>query len=66
MFCKYISDIKNSFEQIFFLDNAGGKISFNSVGKMFHIFGPKLDIFSEPFMTVLIFLPCNALLFRRL
>ena len=32
---------------IFFLSNVGDTMSFNSVDKMSHIFGPKLDIVSE-------------------
>ena len=44
--------------RIFFLNSVGDTILFKSVGKMSHIFGPKLDIVSEPFMKVLILLPC--------
>ena len=52
--------------RIFFLNSVGDTIFFNSVGKMSHIFGPKLDIVSEPYMAVSILLPCNAVLFLRL
>ena len=37
-----------------FLHDIGGTTFFNSVGKMPHVFGPKLDKVSEPCMTVLI------------
>ena len=53
-------------EFFFFLNNVGDTILFNSVGKMSHIFGPKLDIVAEPYMKVLILLPCSAVLFLRL
>ena len=33
---------------IFFSNSVGGTIFFNSVGKMCHVFGPKLSIVSEP------------------
>ena len=52
--------------RIFFLNSIEGTILFNSVRKMSHIFGPKLDIVSEPYMTVLILLPCSVVLFLRL
>ena len=48
--------------RILFLNNVGDIISFNSVGEMSHIFGPELDIVSEPYMIVLILLPCSAVL----
>ena len=51
--------------RIFFLNNVGDPIFFNSAGKISHIFGPKLDIVSEPYMPVLILLPCSAVLFLR-
>ena len=41
-------------------------ILFNSVGKLSHIFGRKLDIVSEQYVTVLTLLPCNIVLFLRL
>ena len=44
----------------FFLNSIGDTIVFNSVGKMSHIFGPKLEIVSEPCMTALILLPCSV------
>ena len=44
----------------FFLNNGGDTIFFNSIGKMSHIFGPKLDIVSEPNMTILILLSSSA------
>ena len=34
--------------------------------KMSHIFGPKLDIVSEPHMAVLILVPCSAVRFLKL
>ena len=52
--------------QVFFLNSVGDTIFFNSVGKMSRIFGPKLDIVSQPYMAVLILLPCSAVLFLRL
>ena len=55
-----------SHSRIFFVNSEGDTILFNSVGKMFHIFGPKLDTVSEPQMTALILLPCNVVLFLRL
>ena len=33
---------------------------------MFYFFGPKLDIVSKPYLTVLILLACSAVLFPRL
>ena len=50
----------------FFLNNAVDTMSFNSVGKMSHIFGSKLDIVSDSYLTVLIALSCSAVLFLRL
>ena len=57
MFCTYILHKRHGqffgvFLQIFCLDNVGDTVFFNSVGKTFHIFGPKPDIVSEPYMTV--------------
>ena len=52
--------------QSFVLDNVGDIIFLNPVGKMSHILGPRLDIVSESYMTVLILLPCSAVLFLRL
>ena len=37
----------------FFLNNLGDTIFFNSVGKMSHIFGPRLDIVSEQHITTI-------------
>ena len=45
--------------RIFFLNSVGETNFFNSVGKMSCIFAPKLDIVSEPYMTVLILLPAT-------
>ena len=42
--------------RIVFLKSVGDTIFFNSFGKMRHIFGPKLDIVCEPYMTVLVLL----------
>ena len=65
----YINDVDNSlglmhefFCFFVFLNSVGDTIPFNSVGKMSHIFGSKLDIVSEPCMTVLILLPWTILL----
>ena len=60
MFCTYVlhkrhGQFLGAHSRIFFLNNVGDIIVFNSVGKMSHIFGPKLDIVSEPYMTVLLF-----------
>ena len=52
--------------RIFILNNLGNTISFNSVSKMFHIVGPKHNLVSEPYMAVLILLPCSAVVFLRL
>ena len=41
----------------FFLNSVGDTIFFNSVYRMSHIFGPNVDIVSEPCMTGLILLP---------
>ena len=70
MFCTYISykrrgQFFGSHSRIFFLNNVGDTIFLNSIGKMSHIFGPKLDIVSQPYMTVLVFLSCSAALFLR-
>ena len=55
--------------RILFLNSVGDTIFFNSVGKMSHIwsyiFRSKLDIVYQPYMTVLIFLPCSTVLFLR-
>ena len=48
--------------RISFLNSVGDTMFFNTVGKMSHIFGSKLDIVSEPYMTVLILLPCSVVL----
>ena len=71
MFCTYVlhkryGQFFGAHSQTFFLNNVGDTILFNSVSKMSHIFGPKLDKVSEPYMTVLILLPCSVLLFLRL
>ena len=71
MFCTYVlhkrhGQLFGAHSWIFFLNSVGDTILFNSVGKMSHIFGPKLDIVSEPYMTVLILLPCSVVLFLRL
>ena len=71
MFCTYVLHKRHgqffgAHSRIFFLNSVGDTILFNSVGKMSHIFGPKLDIVSEPYMTVLILLPCSVVLFLRL
>ena len=68
MFCTYVlhkqhGQFFRAHSQIFFLNNIGDTIFFNSTGKMSHIFGSKLDIVSEPYMTVLILLPCSTVLF---
>ena len=52
--------------RIFVLNSVGDTILFNSVGKISHFFGPKLDKVSETYMTVLILLPCSVVLFLRL
>ena len=52
--------------RIFLLNSVGDTIFFNSVGKMFHIFGSKLNIVSDPYIAVLILLPCSVVLFLRL
>ena len=52
--------------RIFVLNSVGDTILFNSVGKMPHIFGPELDIVSEPYMALLILLPGSVVLFLRL
>ena len=67
MFCTYVFDKRHGQfsgvrSRVFFLNS----VNFNSVGKLSHIFGPKLDIVSEPYMTVLILLPCSVVLFLRL
>ena len=64
MFCTYVLHKRHGqflgvHSRIFFLNNVGDTI-LNSVGKMSHILGPKLDIVSEPYMTVLILLPCSV------
>ena len=52
--------------RIFLLNSVEDTIPFNSVGKTPHILGPKLDIVSEPYMTVLILLCSRVVLFLRL
>ena len=71
MFCTYVlhkhhGQFFGAHSRIFFLNSVGDTILLNSVGKMSHIFGPKLDIVSEPYVTVLILLPCGVVLFLRL
>ena len=71
MFCTYVLHKRHgqffgAHSRNFFLNSIGDTIFFNSVGKMSHIFGPKLDIVSEPCMTALILLPCSVVLFLRL
>ena len=71
VFCTYVLHKRHgqffgAHSRIFFLNSVENTILFNSVGKMPHIFGPKLDIVSEPYMTVLILLPCSVVLFVRL
>ena len=71
MFCTYVLHKRDgqffgAHSQIFFLNSVRDTILFNSVGKMSHIFGPKLDIVSEPDMTVLILHSCSIVLFLRL
>ena len=71
MFCIYVLNKQHgqffgARLRIFFLNNVGDTILFDSVSKMSHIFGSKLDIISEPYMTVLILLPCSVVLFLRL
>ena len=51
---------------IFVLNSVGDTFPFNFVGKMSHAFGLKLDIVSEPYMTVLVLLPCSVALFLKL
>ena len=71
IFCIYVLHKRHgqffgSYSQIIFLSNVGGTILWNYFGEKSHIFGSKLDTVSEPYMTVLILLPCSAVLFRRL
>ena len=71
MFCTYVShELNGQFfgvdSRIFLFNKVGDTIFFNSIGKMSHIVGPKVDIVSEPYMTVLILLPCSSVLFLRL
>ena len=71
MFCTYVLHKRHeqffgNHSRILFLKSAGDTILFNSVSKMPHIFDTKLDIVSEPCMTVLILLPCSVVLFLRL
>ena len=54
MFCTYVLHKRHgqffgAHSRIFFLNSVGDTIFFNSVAKMFYIFGPKLDIVSEPY-----------------
>ena len=71
MFCTYVLHKRHGqflgvHLRIFFLNSVGDTILFNSVGKMFHIFGPKLDIVSERYMTLFILLLCSVALFLGL
>ena len=61
MFCTYVLHKRHgqffvAHSRIVFLKSVGDTILFNAVGKMRHIFGPKLDIVCKPYMTVLILL----------
>ena len=71
MFCKCVSHKRygqffGAHSWIFFFNSVGDTIFLNSIGKTSHIFDPKLDIVSEPYMTVLNLLPWSAVLFLRL
>ena len=71
MFCTYVLHKRHGqcigpHSPIFFLNSVGDTIFFNSVGKISHIFAPKLDIVSEHYITILILLPSSAVLFLRL
>ena len=62
MFCTYVlhkrhGQFVGAHSRIFVLKSVGDTILFNFVGKMSHTFGLKLDIVSEPYMTVLVLLP---------
>ena len=70
MFCTYIlckrhGQFLGAHSRISFSNNVGDTIFVNSVSKMSHIIGSKLNIVSEPYMTVLILLPCSVVLFLR-
>ena len=67
MFCTYVlhkwhGEFFGAHSRIFFLNSVGETNPFDSVGKMSHIFGPKLDIVSEPYMMVLMVLTLPAVL----
>ena len=71
MFCTYVlhkghAQFFGAHSRIFFLNSVGDTVVFKSAGKMSRVFGPKLDIVSEPNMTVLMHLPCSVVLFLRL
>ena len=59
MFCTYVLHKRHgqfcgAHSWILFLNSVGDTIFFNSIGKMSLIFGPKLDVVSEQYMTILI------------
>ena len=65
IFCSYNLDKRHgqffwAHSQIFFLNNVGDTIFFNSVCKMSNSFGPKLDIVSDPYMKVSTLLLCSV------
>ena len=67
MFCMYVLHKRHERFfggrlRIFILNNVGDTMFFNSVGKISHSFGPKLDVVSERYMTVSILLPCSVVL----
>ena len=71
IFCSYNLDKRHgqffwAHSQIFFLNNVGDTIFFNSVCKMSNSFGPKLDIVSDPYMKVSILLLYSVVPFLRL
>ena len=71
MFCTYSlykrhGQFFGAYSRISFSNNVGDTIFVNSVSKMSYIIGSKLNIVSEPYMTVLILLPCSVVLFLRL
>ena len=71
MFCTYVLHKRHgqffgAYSQVFFSNSVGDTFFFKSIRKMSHIFGPKLDIGSEPYVTILILLPCSVVLFLRL
>ena len=67
MFCPYVLNKGHGqffgAHSQFFLNKVGDTISFNSVGKISHIFGSKIVLVFEPCMTVLILLLCSTVLF---